>query len=95
MRETFGNIAISIATNTALFTGLDLGQRIADAFSLWMLPANLVAAVIATGFGVTLTLAARAFSFGGGGAAVAATAQPDGLPSRADGPASAPHVDVG
>ena len=51
MRETLGNIAVSVATNTALFTGLDLGQKIADAFSLWMLPANLVAAVIATAFG--------------------------------------------
>ena len=28
MRETLANIGISIATNTALFTGLDLGQRI-------------------------------------------------------------------
>ena len=38
MRETFANIAISIATNTALFTGLDLGQWIADTLSLWMCP---------------------------------------------------------
>jgi hypothetical protein len=59
MRDTFGNIGISIATNTALFTGLDLGQRIADTLSLWTLPANLIAAVIATVFGLTLTAATR------------------------------------
>ena len=39
---------IMIATNTALFTGLDMGQWIADALSLWTLPANMVAAVITT-----------------------------------------------
>jgi hypothetical protein len=93
MRETLANIGISIATNTALFTGLDLGQRIADAFSLWMLPANLVAAVIATVFGVTLTVASRAFNFGTA-APLAGTAQPVVLPVRADGPASAPDFDV-
>jgi hypothetical protein len=60
MRDTLGNIGISIATNTALFTGLDLGQRIADTLSLWTLPANLIAAVIATVFGLTLTAATRA-----------------------------------
>jgi hypothetical protein len=60
MRDTFGNIGISIATNTALFTGLDLGQRIADTLSLWTLPANLIAAVIATVFGLALTAATRA-----------------------------------
>ena len=59
MRETFGNIAISVATNAALFTGLDLGQWISDTLSLWMLPANLIAAVIATAFGVALTAASR------------------------------------
>jgi hypothetical protein len=59
MRDTFGNIGISIATNTALFTGLDLGQRIADTLSLWTLPANLIAAVIATVFGLALTAATR------------------------------------
>jgi hypothetical protein len=59
MRDTFGSIGISIATNTALFTGLDLGQRIADTLSLWTLPANLIAAVIATVFGLTLTAATR------------------------------------
>jgi hypothetical protein len=61
MRETFGNIAISVATNAALFTGLDLGQWISDTLSLWMLPANLIAAVIATAFGVGLTAACRKF----------------------------------
>ncbi len=59
MRETFANIAISVATNAALFTGLDLGQWISDTLSLWMLPANLIAAVIATAFGVALTAASR------------------------------------
>jgi len=59
MREMFGNVVISIATNTALFTGLDMGQWIADTFSLWALPANLVAAVIATAFGLALTAATR------------------------------------
>ena len=61
MRETFANIGISVATNTALFTGLDLGQWIADKFSLWSLPSNLVAAVIATAFGLALTSATRLF----------------------------------
>ena len=28
MRETLANVGVSIATNTALFTGLDLGQWI-------------------------------------------------------------------
>ena len=37
MRDTFANIAISVATNTALFTSLDLGQWIADTLSLWTL----------------------------------------------------------
>jgi hypothetical protein len=61
MRETLGNIWISIATNAALFTGLDLGQWIADTLSLWALPANLIAAVIATAFGIALTAASRVF----------------------------------
>jgi len=61
MRETFVNIGISVATNAALFTGLDLGQSIADALSLWTLPANLIAAVIATGLGLALTVASRKF----------------------------------
>jgi hypothetical protein len=59
MRDTFGNIGITIATNTALFTGLDLGQWIADTLSLWTLPANLIAAVIATAFGLILSVASR------------------------------------
>jgi hypothetical protein len=61
MRDTFSNIVISIATNTALFTGLDLGQWIADTLSLWTLPANLIAAVIATALGLSLTAATRVF----------------------------------
>ena len=61
MRDIFGNIGISIATNTALFTGLDLGQWIADTLSLWTLPANVIAAVIATAFGLALTAASSAF----------------------------------
>ena len=63
MRETFFNIGISVATNAALFTGLDLGQSIADALSLWTLPANLIAAVIATAFGLALTAASRKLGF--------------------------------
>jgi hypothetical protein len=59
MRDSFGNIGITIATNTALFTGLDLGQWIADTLSLWMLPANLIAAVIATAFGLALSAVSR------------------------------------
>jgi hypothetical protein len=62
MRETFANIGISIASNTALFTGLDLGQWIADKFSLWALPANLIAALIATAFPLALTAASRVLS---------------------------------
>jgi len=65
MRDTFANIAISVGTNTALFTGLDLGQWIADTLSLWSLPANLIAAMIATAFGVALTAACRAFRVSG------------------------------
>jgi hypothetical protein len=63
MRETFVNIGISVATNAALFTGLDLGQSIADALSLWTLPANIIAAVIATALGLGLTAASRKFGF--------------------------------
>jgi len=59
MRDVLGNIGISVATNTALFTGLDMGQWMADHFALSNLPANLVAAVIATAFGFGLTAAAR------------------------------------
>jgi len=65
MRETFANIGMSIASNTALFTGLDVGQRIADKFSLWALPANLLAALIAVliamAFPLALTAASRVF----------------------------------
>ena len=64
MKVAFGNVGIMIATNTALFTGLDMGQWIADALSLWTLPANMVAAVIATALGLGLTAAGRAFGFG-------------------------------
>jgi hypothetical protein len=60
MRDMLGNIGITIATNTALFTGLDLGQWISDTLSLWTLPANLLAAVIVTAFGLALTAACRA-----------------------------------
>jgi hypothetical protein len=59
MRETFANISINVATNTALFTGLDLGQWISDKLSLWSLPANVIAAVIATAFGLALTAAVQ------------------------------------
>jgi len=60
MRDTLCNIGITIVTNTALFTGLDLGQWIADTLSLWALPANVVAAVIATAFGLVLPIVGRA-----------------------------------
>ena len=61
MRETFANIGMSIASNTALFTGLDVGQWVADKFSLWGLVANLLAALIATAFPLALTAASRVF----------------------------------
>ena len=61
MRERTWEIGITIATNTVLFTSLDLGQWIADKLSLWTLPANVVAAVIATAFGLALTAAAQMF----------------------------------
>ena len=60
MKAEIANIGIMVATNTALFTALDLGQWIADTFSLWMLPANMVAATIATAMGISLTAASRA-----------------------------------
>jgi hypothetical protein len=65
MRDMFGTIGISVATNTALFTGLDLGQWVADTLSLWALPANLVAAVIVTGFGLALAVLGRALRASG------------------------------
>jgi hypothetical protein len=61
MKAALGNTSIMIATNTALFTGLDMGQWIADSLALWTLPANMVAAVIATALGLALTAAGRAF----------------------------------
>lgn len=65
MKAAVGNVAVMVATNTALFTGLDMGQWIADALALWTLPANMVAAVIATAFGLTLTAAGRALGLSG------------------------------
>jgi len=59
VRETVSSVGISIASNTVLFTGLDLGQWLADKLSLSTLLTNLVAAVIATAFGLLLTEAAR------------------------------------
>jgi hypothetical protein len=58
-KNALGNVGIMIATNTALFTGLDMGQWIADTLALWALPANIVAAVIATTFAIGLTAAGR------------------------------------
>ena len=63
MKAAIGNVAVMVATNTALFTGLDMGQWIADALTLWTLPANMVAAVIATAFGLTLTAVGRALGW--------------------------------
>ena len=61
MKAVIVNIGVMIATNTALFTALDMGQWIADKLSLWALPANVVAAIIATALGVALSAATRAF----------------------------------
>jgi len=58
-KNAIGNVGIMVATNTALFTGLDLGQWIADTLALWALPANIVAAAIATTFAIGLTAAGR------------------------------------
>ncbi|HKA71738.1 MAG TPA: hypothetical protein VKE26_08025 [Xanthobacteraceae bacterium] len=63
MKAVISNVGVMIATNTALFTGLDMGQWIADKLSLWMLPANMVAAIIATALGIALSAATRAFGF--------------------------------
>jgi hypothetical protein len=71
VRERAIEIGITVATNTMLFTSLDLGQWIADKLSLWTFPANIVAAVIATAFGVALASAGHLL---GGSAANAATA---------------------
>ena len=61
MKAVISNIGVMISTNTALFTALDMGQWIADKFSLWTLPANMVAAIIATALGIGLSAATRAF----------------------------------
>jgi hypothetical protein len=58
-KTALGHVGIMIATNTALFTGLDLGQWVADTLALWTLPANVVAAVIATGLALALSAAGR------------------------------------
>ena len=60
MKAEIANIGVMVATNTALFTALDLGQWLADTLHLWMFPANVVAATIATALGITLTAASRA-----------------------------------
>ena len=46
-KADIGQIGTMIATNTVLFSALDLGQWIADKLALWSLPANMLAAVIA------------------------------------------------
>jgi hypothetical protein len=61
MKAIVGNVGIMIATNTALFSALDTGQWIADKLDLWTLPADVVAAVIATGMALALSAACRAF----------------------------------
>ena len=65
MKDAVGNIGIMVATNTALYTALDLGQWIADTFSLWTLPANMVAAMIATALALGLSAAGRVFGLSG------------------------------
>ena len=55
MKAIVGNVGIMIATNTALFSALDTGQWIADKLDLWKLPADVVAAVIATGMALALS----------------------------------------
>ena len=74
MREIFGGVEVNIATNTALFTGLDLGTWISDTLSLSTLPANLVAAMIATAFGLALTAAAHLFKLSRAGGAATSEA---------------------
>ena len=61
MKAALTNVGITIITNTALFTALDMGQWLADKLALWTLPADVVAAIIATALGLTLTAAGRAF----------------------------------
>jgi hypothetical protein len=64
MKAAVGNAAVMVATNTALFTGLDMGTWIAETLALWSFPANLVAAAIVTAFGLALTAAGRALGLG-------------------------------
>lgn len=59
MKAAIGNVTVMVGTNTALFTGLDMGQWIADTLGLKMLLANLVAAVIATALGIALNAGCR------------------------------------
>jgi hypothetical protein len=61
VRDSVWNVGITISTNTMLFTSLDLGQWIGETLSLGTLPANLVAAVIATAFGLVLGGASHLF----------------------------------
>jgi len=65
VRDSFWNIGLTVTTNTVLFTSLDLGQWIADTLSLWTLPANVVAAVIATAFMLALSAAGHVFGSAG------------------------------
>jgi hypothetical protein len=62
VRDNLWNVGTMVATNTVLFTSLDLGQWIGETLSLGMLPANLLAAVIATAFGLALSAASSAAS---------------------------------
>jgi hypothetical protein len=62
VRDNLWNVGTMVATNTVLFTSLDLGQWIGETLSLGMLPANLVAAVIATAFGLALNAASHMFA---------------------------------
>ena len=60
-KADIGQIGTMIATNTALFSALDLGQWIADKLALWSFPANMLAAVIAALLALALTAASRRF----------------------------------
>ena len=55
MKAAVGNVGIMVATNTALFTGAGHGAVDRRHAALWTLPANMVAAVIATALGLALT----------------------------------------
>jgi hypothetical protein len=61
MKALVGNVGVMVATNTALFTALDMGQWIADTYALWALPANIVAALIAAVLALALSAAGRRF----------------------------------